>query len=69
MALGVKKKPKPKVKLIGKDGNSFLILGECARVLKSAGYSLDEIERFRADAMGGDYDHLLAVIQKWLKVY
>jgi hypothetical protein len=39
-------KPKPRVKLIGRDGNAFAILGACRRALRRAGYTEDEVEAF-----------------------
>ena len=59
---------KPKVRLIGKDGNAFAILGECKRALKNAGASTEQISEFMTEAMDGDYDHLLQTCMEWCDV-
>ena len=57
---------KPRLKLIGADGNAFAILGAACRVAKHNGMDWDAI---RAEATSGDYDHLLATIMKYFEVY
>jgi len=57
---------KPKVKLVGEDGNAFAILGRVIKALKRAGYTEEEIKQYRKDATSGDYDHLLAVTLEWV---
>jgi hypothetical protein len=61
-------KKKPKVKLIGGDGNAFSVLGKCTQALKKSGYSEEEVKKFQAEAMSGNYDHVLATAMKWLDV-
>jgi len=61
-------KPRPKVKLIGEDGNAFHILGKTARTLKEAGYTKEEVNEYLQQAMSGDYDHLLGVTMEWVDV-
>lgn len=61
-------KQKPKVKLVGTDGNAFAILGKCIRALRQAGYSSDEIAKFKKEATSSDYDHLLATCMEWCNV-
>ena len=58
-------KIKPKVKLVGEDGNAFAILGRVNRALKAAGMH-EEAKAFMAEAITGDYDHLLATVQKYV---
>lgn len=41
------------------DGNALGIIGTVARELKRAGNSRDVIDAFRAEAMSGNYDHVL----------
>lgn len=52
---------KPRVKLVGTDGNAFALLAKCTEAAKAAGWSPVEIEAFRKEAMSGDYDNLLRV--------
>jgi hypothetical protein len=60
--------PKVHVRLVGKDGNAFAILGRCQRAAKEAGLSKEEISQFFAEATAGDYDHLLATAIRWFDV-
>lgn len=56
---------RPKVKLIGEDGNAFYILGKVSRALKDAGMH-DKVEEFIKEATSGDYNHLLATCDKYV---
>jgi hypothetical protein len=56
------------VKLSEGDGNAFTIMGKAASALRKSNYSKDQIEAYRKEAMGGDYDHLLQVTMKWCEV-
>lgn len=51
--------PEIKVKLTGTDGNAFAIIGKVNKALKLADVSKDDRDRFMAEAMSGDYDHVL----------
>ena len=44
---------RPKVKLIGEDGNAFYILGKVSRALKDAGMH-NKAEEFLKEATSGD---------------
>ena len=57
-----------KVKLLGKDGNAFYILGTVKRALEKAGYR-DLAKQYMKEATTGDYNHLLAVTQEYVEVY
>ena len=57
---------KPKVKLVGEDGNAFAIMGRVSKALKRAGYPPEEVKRYRDEATSGDYDHLLMVTMEWV---
>ena len=52
--------PKPKVKLIGRNGNAFAILGNCQKALRKAGWDKEQVKAFMDEATSGDYNHLLA---------
>ena len=56
-----------KVKLIGEDGNAFAILGKVERALRKHGHS-DLAKEFLAEAMKGDYAHLLCTVMEVVKV-
>jgi len=60
-------KQKPKVKLLGKDGNAFVILGEVSKALRKAGMD-EEAEAFFEEATEGDYNHLLRTAMKYVDV-
>ena len=60
--------PHIKVQLTGRDGNAFAILGTVQRALKSANVPAEEIEKWRTEAMSGDYDNLLATCMRWVDV-
>jgi len=49
------------VALVGGDGNAFAIIGRVSRGLKKAGNPPEVVDAFEAQAMAGDYDHLLRV--------
>ncbi len=60
-------KKKPVVKLIGEDGNAFLILGKVSKALRAAGMN-EEAEAFMKEATKGDYDHLLRTACEYVQV-
>lgn len=60
-------KQKPTVKLVGEDGNAFAILGKVKRALVKAGMQ-EEAKAFMEEATAGDYNHLLACVQKYVDV-
>ena len=49
----------PKVKLVGRDGNAFAIMGACSKAARQAGWSAERIKAVMDEMMTGDYDHLL----------
>ena len=51
--------------LAGIDGNAFNILGHVSQALRKSGLKSD-IEKYMAEATSGDYNHLLAVSQKYI---
>lgn len=59
---------KPKVKLSGKDGNAFFILGTLKRAADKAGWSRDEWNEVRTKLISGDYDNLLATAMEFFEV-
>ena len=61
-------RPRPRVRLVGRDGNAFAVLGAVLHALKAAGWSKPERDAFLAEATSGDYDHLLGTVMKYLDV-
>ena len=61
--------PEVEVKLVGKDGNAFAILGRVCEALKRAEVPQAEVDEFMAQATAGDYDHLLHVVMEWVTVH
>lgn len=61
------KYPDVKVKLVGEDGNAYLILGRTVRALKKAGHA-DAVEVYKKAATAGDYDNLLRVTMETVDV-
>lgn len=61
------KYPNIKVRLTGKDGNAFFILGRVKEAMKKGKVPNDEVTAFLEEAMSGDYNHLLATCMKWVK--
>lgn len=59
---------RPKVKMVGMDGNAFSILGRCLRAAVKAGWSQQQRDDFRRSATAGDYSHLLATVMNYFDV-
>ena len=57
---------KPRVRLLGEDGNAFSIMGRVIEALRRAGYSKEQITEYRTQATSGDYDNLLRVTLNWV---
>ena len=62
------KYPEVIVQLTGIDGNAFAILGHCNKEAKRAGLSKAQVDEFMAEAMAGDYDHLLQTCNKYFDI-
>ena len=59
---------KPKVRLVGTDGNAFSIIGKVSAALRKAGLG-DQVEKFQEEAVSGDYDNVLITAMKYADVY
>lgn len=57
-----------KVKLVGRDGNAFAILGAVDKALRLSGVGKDERSKYMSEATAGDYDNLLRVTMNWVNV-
>ena len=59
---------KPKLSLVGTDGNAFAILGQAKRAANRAGWKGRDWAKFSTEAQSGDYDHLLQTCMKYFDV-
>ena len=58
---------KVKVKLIGKDGNAFAIIGTVRNALIKAGHK-DLADEYRKKAMAGDYNNVLMTTMDYVEI-
>lgn len=56
------------VKLTGEDGNAFAIMAQVRKAIISAGANDETVEQFINEATSGDYNNLLRVVMKYVKV-
>jgi hypothetical protein len=59
--------PEIEVQLSGEDGNAFFVMGKVQHALKRGGVEKVEIDAYLAEAMAGDYDHLIQTSMRWVK--
>lgn len=59
---------KPAVKLIGQNGNAFMIIGLCQRAARKAGWTNERWLKVRAEMQSGDYDNVLATAMRYFEV-
>jgi hypothetical protein len=59
---------KPKVKLIGRDGNAFAIMGACKQAANKAKWTSEQWKEVQTKMMNGDYDNLLRVACEYFEV-
>lgn len=62
------KHPKVKVKLVGLNGNAYVLLAAVRQGLRKAKVPTEEIQEFLKEATSGDYDHLLLTCMNWVDV-
>ncbi|QMT41288.1 hypothetical protein [Neisseria shayeganii] len=55
---------KVKMKLVGLDGNAFVIMGACQRNAKRQGWNDADIETVLEAAKSSNYNHLVSVIME-----
>lgn len=56
------------VQLTGNDSNAFMMIANVSTALRKAGATGKQIDQFRAEAMSGDYSHVIATITEWVNV-
>lgn len=59
---------KPALKLVGRDGNAFAIIGAAVEALRKAGTSPEVIKEYRTKAMSGRYDDVLIATMEYCEV-
>ena len=62
------KYPNVTAKIIGEDGNAFVVLGIVQKAMRDADVKRTEIDKFIEEATSGDYDNLLRVVMNWVNV-
>ena len=60
---------KPRVKLVGTDGNIFAVIGQCARALRKAGQTDKAKEMTEAAFKAKSYDEALGVCMQYVDAY
>ncbi len=60
--------PHVEVELVGQNGNAFAILGNVQRAMRQADVDKTDIDEMMAEAMSGDYDHLLQTVMATVAV-
>ena len=60
---------KPKLKLVGTDGNAFAIIGACLKAGRKADFTQETIKAMQTELMSGDYDNVLATASKYFDIY
>ena len=59
---------KPKLQLVGLNGNALAILGRAYRAAREAGWEYEMIDTVLEEATSGDYNHLLQTMMKHFNV-
>ena len=59
--------PDVTVRLVGKDGNAFSIMGTVAKALRKSGHK-EAVDEFMKQAMSGNYDNLLRTCMEYVEV-
>ncbi|QQR55887.1 MAG: hypothetical protein IPG59_12795 [Candidatus Melainabacteria bacterium] len=60
------KYPKIKVKLSGGSSHPLSIVGAVEKALRNAGVSMEERKQFKAEALSGDYNHVICTAGEWV---
>ena len=56
------------VKLSGKDGNAYAIMGNVSGALRRHGVPKAKIDEYIKESTSGDYSHLLETAMRWVDV-
>jgi hypothetical protein len=52
--------------LVGVEGNVYAVMGYVSLAMQETGFTIDEINSYRIEAMSGDYNNLLRVSMKYI---
>jgi len=63
-----KQKVKPRVKLIGTDGNVFALMGKCTQALRKAGQAKEADQITEKIFNCGSYQEALTIMQEFVEV-
>jgi len=56
------------IRLSGRSRIPDNVISRVAKALKLGGVSKTEVHQFREEAIGGDYDHVVAIAKRWVEV-
>ena len=59
---------RPKVRMVGEDGNALSILGRASRAMRKEGWTKHQIDRFVDEATSGDYNNVIGTVMKYCDV-
>lgn len=59
---------RPKISLLGQDGNALTIVGRCMSAARRAGWPRQAREAFFKKATGGSYDAMLGLVHELFEV-
>ncbi len=60
--------PRPRVELVGTNGNALLVLARVLKAGKKVGWTDEQCADVANEAKAGDYDNLLRVCMKYAEV-
>lgn len=60
--------PKTDAVIYNPDGNGFVIIGAAITAMRKENVDKDVIEKYKKEAMAGDYDNLLMVTMKYVEI-
>lgn len=55
----------PNVRVVPNDGNALSVVSAACNAAKRAGVPKQDIDNYRAEALSGDYDHVLQTTMAW----
>ncbi len=56
------------VRLSGRDGNAFVVMGTVRAAMREAGWTPDEVEEATDRMIAGNYDHLIQTVMNLCEV-
>jgi hypothetical protein len=62
------KYPKIHVRLTGQNGNAHNLIAVCVKAARDSDVPRSEIDAFAAEAIRGDYAHVIATCSQWFSI-